>query len=87
MSMEAAQKAYRKNVVLELKYRKDTIQGGSRTYLEYSHGLEGLGLCIDAATGEKVVLSESYNPYYNTAYKAVSNSTAAEGISMKERNG
>ena len=83
LSPEAAEKAYRKNVVLQLKYRRDTVQGGSGTYLEYSSDINDLGQCIDAVSGEKVTPGGSYNPLYDMVYRMNPSSAAPEEIDLE----
>ena len=82
ISPDDAKAAYRKNISLQLRYRRDSVLGGNTTYLEYSPGISDFGHCIDAISGEKVTLGGNYNPYYE-AYRY---STTADRINLPQKD-
>lgn len=76
LGLEQAQKAYRNQVGLILKYRIMNTQGEpASTYLEYSPPSADLFGGIDAISGEKVLQTgKYYNPYLDMYSRGTANS-------------
>lgn len=65
-----AKEAYRKEIPLQLKYRRAYNPEKNTTYLEYSPNTVDMASAIDAVSGKKLVMGNVYNPYYDTSYRS-----------------